>query len=135
VVTLPVVSLTRLRRHCHRWFVLQIERNHAYVINRSVAVDDNAAPLVRLPKLIPGHLAVDEMEDVPNFGELEHTEVGQVPPSCPHTLAEIGGWIQRAPFWGIAVAYNEPQLLAQAPTVGDLRSRLMAWLFGRLPQQ
>jgi hypothetical protein len=91
--------------------------------------------LVRLPQLHASHLPADLMVNLPIIGQLEHNEVGQVPQTCPRTLAEIGGWTQRARFWRIAVQYNEPQLVDQAETRGDLRKRLTDWLMGRLQQQ
>jgi hypothetical protein len=72
--------------------VLQIDRNQAYTLSRSVAVHDSDALLVWLPKLHPGRLPADQMVNPPIIGQLEHNEVGQVPQTCSHTLAEIGGW-------------------------------------------
>jgi hypothetical protein len=112
--------------------VLQIERNRAYMVNRSVPSDFSVAKLARLPKLHPGQLQADQTEDRPDVGPLADTEVGEVPQSCPNTLAEINGWTDREPFWHVAVQYNEPQLVLGAATVGELRVRLIDWLMGKL---
>jgi hypothetical protein len=104
------------------------------MLNRSVAAHSSLDQLMRLPKLHSGHLQLDQMEDPPDVGPLPDTEVGEVPQSCPNTLAEIDGWTQRVRFWRIAVQYNEPELILAAANVGELRDRLRAWLVGGLQQ-
>jgi hypothetical protein len=73
---------------------LQIDHNQAYVLNRSVAVHDSDALLVRFPQLHPSHLPADQMVNPPIIGQLEHngrTGAANLPP-------HVGGdrWVDSA---------------------------------------
>jgi hypothetical protein len=76
------------------------------MVNRSVADDSSVDKLARLPKLHPGQLPANQTGDRSDVGSLADTDVGEVPQSCPNTLAEIDVWTDHEPFWRMHAPSN-----------------------------